>query len=133
MNTASGFRTDPCFTAECPMCMESRTFYLLETVLGISGEHLVKGVACEKCAYEAVTEDASERERLLQASAIWQMKSEGKIRAEHVTDHLDALHSEVLERVRTEGRTWVCETCGEKNAMSFLECWKCHKERKIDP
>jgi hypothetical protein len=106
------------------------TFVLLETILGISGEYLVRGVACGQCGYEAVTSDAEEREKLRRASEIWRLEQEREITAENSATALDELGSELLSKIRQEGMTWRCEACGEKNGMSFLECWNCQHERR---
>lgn len=113
------------------MCMESRTFFLLEAPLGVSGRWLVKGVTCEKCGYEAVATDDGEREKLARASTIWKSRTEGKFTPVVADELLQKLDSEVLARIRKEGRRWSCPSCGEKNAMSFGECWKCQREREV--
>lgn len=113
------------------MCMEPRTFFLLEVALGLSGQSLIKGVACEECFYEAVTTDEGEREKLARASTVWESRAEGKLTPAFAAELLEKLDSEVLARIRKEGRTWSCPSCGEKNAMSFGECWKCQREREV--
>jgi len=132
MNTSSGVRTKPCFTAPCPMCMERRTFFLLEHALGLSGEFFVKGVACETCAYEAFTYDSDEREKLRRASVIWGSRAEGTFTDDHAAELLAQLNSAVLATIQEEGRIWLCASCGERNGMSFLECWSCQHERRVD-
>ena len=113
--------------------METRTFFLLENALGLSGSFFGKGVACEKCAYEAVTCDSSEREKLTRAALIWQSREEGTFSEEVASQLLATLQSQVLAKITEEGRTWQCPSCGEKNAMSFLECWSCQHERSTEP
>ena len=129
MNIRSGNLSRSCFIADCPMCMESRTFFLLEKELGLSGEFLVLGVACAKCHYEALTHEEEERTKLLQACAIWMSRQSGRYTEQEAAKLLDDLQSRVLAKIREEGTTWVCDACHEKNAMSFLECWNCQRER----
>ncbi len=129
MHSPTGQQTSPCFTAPCPLCMEERTFYLVETPLGLSHEWMVRGAGCPECGYEALTDDPTERAKLAAAAALWKAREAETEGAEATAKKLEALASEVLTRIRSDGQIWTCPHCGERNGPAFLECWQCQSAR----
>ncbi len=129
MHSPTGRPTSPCFTAPCPLCQEERTFFLIEMPLGLSYEWVVRGAGCAECGYEALTDDQAERAKLAAAAALWKAQEDGAESAESTAEKLAALASEVLTRIRSDGQTWTCPNCSERNGPAFLECWQCQSAR----
>jgi hypothetical protein len=127
MGPPSGSKGGTCFVTKCPMCYREAQFCLLEKYLdrGETTETVVIGVICEKCNFEVLTTDVTERERLKEASAIWSRFESCDVDDPTAAAELDGLSLATLARIKDEARTWECPRCHEVNPVSISECWKC--------
>jgi len=111
----------PCIETNCPMCFSEQIFFLLEAPTNDPKNRFVKGLVCANCNYEVITEDDTERAKLLKAATIWEaVESKDDARAQIL-----ALQSSVIMHIIQNSKTVVCPKCGAQNPENYAECWNC--------